>query len=86
MLADDIQDSAGVGGFATPQRDLHHAGALVPLPEQPAPRRLGPSGVGHRPMAVAGAQVMPESRGRNVTRARRTADAAPSSDTTPCRW
>ncbi len=62
--ADDRQDGVRVG---LAQRDLHHAGPLMPLAKQSAPRRLGPAGIGDRPMAVAGAQVLPEPRGGHVT-------------------
>ena len=49
-LPQDGEDRVGIG---LAERDLHDRRALVPLPEQSAPRGLGPAGVGHGPVAVA---------------------------------
>ena len=62
-VADDPEDRVGVG---LAERDLDHRRALVPLAEEPAPGGLRPAGVGDRPVAVAGPQVVPEARGRDV--------------------
>ena len=63
MAGEDAEDRVGVGAT---ERDVEDRRALVHLPEQPAPRRLGPAGVGDRPVQVARAQILPEARGSDM--------------------
>ena len=57
-----------VSGVGAAERDVEDRSALVHLPEQPAPRRLRPAGVGDGPVQVARAQVVPEARRSDVAK------------------